>query len=259
MDMQDKEFDKVFNSKFEDFEVEPSAMVWDNITSELDGKKAKRSLMPYLSIAASVIILLTAGLLFLQKSKSTKQQVEPTKLTVSRVEPATTAPVKADNEPAVIAQPNTNKFVATVNHSGTINTSPVINNTEPAVKTDNTNTQPEQVKADNQPLLAANETHAVTLNVVPGKETPLAPKTLDLEQQQVIEKPAVMAAVSKPVTAPVKRSGIHSLGGLVNALVATVDKRQDKLIEFSDNDDDDTESSLTGVNLGVIKIKAVTK
>ncbi|NNU34327.1 hypothetical protein HK413_09520 [Mucilaginibacter sp. S1162] len=46
MDMQDKEFDKIFNTKFEDFEVEPSAMVWDNIAGELDGKKLNQLLCP---------------------------------------------------------------------------------------------------------------------------------------------------------------------------------------------------------------------
>jgi hypothetical protein len=45
------------------------------------------------------------------------------------------------------------------------------------------------------------------------------------------------------------------LGGLINALIAKVDRRQDKLIEFSDSDDDDAESNVTGLNLGLIKIK----
>ncbi|NNU34325.1 hypothetical protein HK413_09510 [Mucilaginibacter sp. S1162] len=42
---------------------------------------------------------------------------------------------------------------------------------------------------------------------------------------------------------------------MVNALMAKIDKREDKLIEFSDSDDDENGSDLTGVNLGLIKIK----
>jgi len=84
MDMQDKEFDKLFNQKFEDFEVEPSPWVWDNIAGELDGKKAKRTIMPWLSIAATVLVLITAGVLFL-KQKPIKQHTNATKLTANRV------------------------------------------------------------------------------------------------------------------------------------------------------------------------------
>jgi hypothetical protein len=44
------------------------------------------------------------------------------------------------------------------------------------------------------------------------------------------------------------------LGGIINTIVAAVDKRDDKLIEFTDNDDDDG-SRVTAVNLGIFKIK----
>ena len=66
MNMQDKEFDDLFRSKLDNFELEPSAQVWQNIDNELSGRK-RRSIFPILSIAASVLILLTAGILFIPK------------------------------------------------------------------------------------------------------------------------------------------------------------------------------------------------
>ena len=41
MEMRDKEFDQLFTAKLDEFEMEPSPAVWQNIAAELDGKKAK--------------------------------------------------------------------------------------------------------------------------------------------------------------------------------------------------------------------------
>ena len=64
MKMQDKEFDELFHSKLNDFEVEPSAHVWGNISEQLDAGKRRNALITGLSIAASFLILVTAGILF---------------------------------------------------------------------------------------------------------------------------------------------------------------------------------------------------
>jgi hypothetical protein len=246
MDMQDKEFDRIFNEKFEDFEVEPSAMVWDNIAEELDGKKAKVVMMPWLSIAATVLVVLGAGIFYLQKGEIVKDQPKQNKLVASHVETPTTV-ISAQPVETVIAMPADNVVSIVKHHDNVIpsvnNTSaPVSNTTEPVVK------QTEPVKNDNTQLIDAvidpASTHVSTATV---PDVTLTPKVLDATPP--VEKP-VMAT-----QAPVKKRGIHNLGGLVNALVAKVDKREDKLIEFSDSDDDDNGSDLTGINLGLIKIK----
>jgi hypothetical protein len=252
MDMQDKEFDKIFNSKFEDFEVEPSAMVWDNIAEELGGKKTKVAIMPWLSIAATVLVVLGAGVFFLQKGEPVKSQPKDNKLVASHVEaPTTVTPVQPVE--TIIAKPIEN-VASTVKHQHSVIQSvnnpvnSVDNTPEPVVKTD-------PVKPIDQPQLIAAvidpaSTHVSTTATVP--DVMLAPKMLDAAPQ--IEKP-VMASAEKQTTAPVKKRGIRNLGGLINALVAKVDKREDKLIEFSESDDDENGSDLTGVNLGLIKIK----
>jgi hypothetical protein len=45
---------------------------------------------------------------------------------------------------------------------------------------------------------------------------------------------------------------IRSIGSLVNFVIAKVDKREDKLIEFKDSDEG---SEVSGINLGLVKIK----
>ena len=93
MDMQDKEFDQLFNSKLGNLEVAPSPIVWDNIAAEMDDKKTKPTIMPWLSIAATVLVVLGAGLFFLQKGNSNTYQPKQTKPIANKVEtPATMKP-----------------------------------------------------------------------------------------------------------------------------------------------------------------------
>lgn len=244
MDMQDKEFDKIFNEKFEGFEVEPSAMVWNNIAAELDGKKAKVVRLPWLSIAATVLVALGAGIFFLQKGNSNTDQPKQNKLVANRVEPAKQiTPVQPVE--TVSVKP-ADAVAAPVNHAHNIIASitdkpaPANNTSEPVGKT----TEP--VKNESPQLTAVViDPESTHLNTATLPDVTLTPK---MDSPPVAEKP-VMAVQA------VKKRGIHNLGGLINALVAKVDKREDKLIEFSDSDDDDTGSDLTGVNLGLIKIK----
>jgi len=252
MDMQDKEFDQIFNSKFEDFEVESSAMVWDNIAGELDGKKGKRAIIPYLSIAATILVLLTAGILFMQKGNTPAQKTDKTKLTANHIEPVKPEINEAETQSAVVAKP-IDRVAAIAKHQ-TVNTLPVNKITVPVnTKVDNNVKEPEPAKPDNQQLIAVVTAPTSTIVKATVSDVQLTPKTLDVVAP--IERPAVMASAEKQNAAPVKKHGIRSLGGLINVLVAKVDKREDKIIEFSDSDDDDTESNVTGVNLGVIKIK----
>jgi hypothetical protein len=253
MDMQDKEFDQVFNSKFEDFEVEPSAMVWNNIAGKLDGKKSKRAIMPYLSIAATILVLLTACILFMQKGNTPAQKTNKNKLTANRVKQIKPEVNQPEAQPAIVVAKSIDRVASIIKHQ-TVNTFPV-NKIIVAVNTkvDNAVKEPETVKPDKQQLIATVTAPASTAVKASVPDVQLTPKTVDVVAP--IERPAVMASVENQNVAPVKKRGIHNLGGLINALVAKVDKREDKIIEFSDSDDDDTESNVTGVNLGLIKIK----
>jgi hypothetical protein len=93
MDMQDKEIDQLFRSEFENFEIEPSQQVWGNITDKLDANKRKKALFPYLSIAASILVMVAIGLYFIPQVK------------VNTKKPVQIAAVKNNVEPKVIIAP----------------------------------------------------------------------------------------------------------------------------------------------------------
>ena len=91
--------------------------------------------------------------------------------------------------------------------------------------------------------------------VAPDNSTELVAKTPVDNMTETKIKPQVIAQVpikDKPAQQP-KKHGIRNFGDIVNLVVAKVDKRKDKVIEFSDDDEDG--SSITGINLGVIKVK----
>ena len=66
-------------------------------------------------------------------------------------------------------------------------------------------------------------------------------------------QPQLTAQSPRPKPKPVKKHRIRSLGDVLNVVIAAVDKREDKFIEFSNTDEDD--ATITGLNLGIIKVK----
>ncbi|MGZ3836482.1 MAG: hypothetical protein ACXVB0_23405, partial [Mucilaginibacter sp.] len=140
----------------------------------------------------------------------------------------------------------------------------------PAKKTETTETQKqpdatvitniEPAKVNDQQVLAAvpNKTNEPSNGVVPGAETPLNIKSSGAEETTAAIKQNVDMIAVQPVTAKsaVKKRGIHNMGDLVNIVVAKLDKRKNKVIEFTDTDD---ESTITAVNMGPLKIKKEDK
>ncbi|MDB5134226.1 MAG: hypothetical protein JWP37_829 [Mucilaginibacter sp.] len=257
--MQDKEFDDLFRSKLDDFEMEPSAKVWTNIDTKLDGKERKKSTFPVLRIAASIIILVTAGILFIPKKENSgpvkpgKNRLVNNQAAQAVVKPIAHTPantdVVKDSRPANTVIANR---VAVVQHHAEGVGAPVKSAGQTAHAIDNT----EPVKTEEQQMLAAVSTKPVEITnpVVPDIATPLSIKQADLDETATI-KPVLTAQnpAAKPANTVVRKRGIHNFGDLVNLVVAKVDKRKDKVIEFTDTDDD--ESTITAVNVGPIKIK----
>jgi len=251
--MQDKEMDELFRSKLEGFEIEPSANVWPGIAAEINPPKRKIILMPFLSVAASIIVLVGAGLLFIPKKEVVKPKgqfaamITKAGAPVKQSSTITAAPQSVVGQAVVnhinsiaSAQPKKNKF--------TVKASAIDSISKPAI-----NIQPAQQQA----IADVPQKQQPAKAVVPDNSTPLIAKQAPDMQQAYTTQPQIAAQPLKPAqkdTVPVKaRRGIHSFGQLVNVLVAKVDKRRDKVIEFSA--DDDGESHITGINLGIIKIK----
>ncbi|BAU52282.1 hypothetical protein MgSA37_00437 [Mucilaginibacter gotjawali] len=250
--MQDKEMDELFRSQLEGFEMEPSANVWPAIAAEINPANKKTILTPFLSVAASIVVLVGAGLLFIPQKEAVKSkgQVTPVVVkappSVKRVSLIAAAPLATskpviENRIANIAMAS-HKKAATNSIVTTIDSSP-----KPAI-----NIQPAQQQA-----IANVPKQLPARAVVPDNATPLIAKQAPDQVTDYIAQAQIAALPVKPAqkdtTAVKTRRSIHSFGDLVNVLVAKVDKRRDKIIEFSA--DDDGESHLTGVNLGIIKIK----
>jgi len=267
MDMQDNEFDDVFRSKLEGFEAEPSARVWTGIDDELSSSGRKKVWLPILRIAASVIVLITAGLLFIPgpvkidkpknpKAGIAKVPVKPTPQTGTITEPAKQP--EAVKQPEQVKtdaqQPEVNRMVRL--NLDKKNASPVIvTQPQEAIK----ETQ-EPIKTQEQPVLAVVSPQIdIRQNVVPDKGTPLTENTLpeNLTDTKVKSQAIAQAPAAKQPVKQVKKHGIRNFGDLVNLVVARVDKRKDKAIEFTDSDDD--ESMITAVNIGPVKVRKEDK
>ncbi|MDB5141309.1 MAG: hypothetical protein JWQ66_22 [Mucilaginibacter sp.] len=268
MNMQDKEFDDLFQSKLDNFKMEPSAQVWQNIDAELDGKKKKGSLFTLLGIAASIIMLIGAGVLFMPKKvannsnqhkndKLAHNQVKPTVVKPENNTPVNVQPVRAEQ---VANAKVPSKHIERVHHSKKIEApaAPTKEDNQLIAKTEPVKQEP--VKADEQPILAAVPDQK---NEVKNTGTQPAEISVTTKQPEEIKAPSVQS--QQPVLASAqtpavkqnkpaaKKRGIHNFGDLVNLVMAKVDKRKDKLIEFTDTDDDG--STITGVHLGAIRIK----
>jgi hypothetical protein len=254
MNMQDKDLDTLFRSKLDSFEVEPSKAVWANINKELDEPKRKK--FAWLSIAASVTVLVAAGLLFIPKKQD--NAVKPKQpLQANIIKPATGGehsggvikPIDAATQvqPAINTQSKQLVATAVVKHQTVqqpLVTTPkqtgAINNI------DNTTT----IDKPQETIAAVAPKQTVASPVLPTNETPLIEKTLITNT----EPAKVYAAIPTDAEAksPAKKHKVRGLGGFINAVVAVVDKRQDKIIEFTDTDEGD---SVTGINLGIFKVK----
>jgi hypothetical protein len=253
MDMQDNEFDGLFRNKLNGFESEPSEKVWTGIDGELDKKRI--ALLPWLSVAASIIVLASAGILFIPKGHKddhTENNIarnHTTPVTVKRAEQVAVsiAPVKKDEPVKKEQKINTKRYK--MQSIG----APV------PVKPDEIIVTNEPIKPVEQPSVIAQivppKPDQVKQGVVPGPETQLVVKR-NIDSAMSVAKPALAAATRpemKPETPVAKKHGIRNFGELVNLVVAKVDKRKDKAVHFTDDDDGDG-STLTAVNIGLVKI-----
>lgn len=256
MDMQDKEFDNLFRSKLDGFEAEPTGQVWLGITEGLDGKRRYRSLLPWLSIAASITILAATGILFIPQKRissvkpAVKEGIVKTQPAAIKAEPVKTQPEPKASE-AVVKQP-----VNQVAHTKVkpVNQVKVKETIVPASAPPIENV----VKHDEQPVLAAvQQKPEPVAPVLPSDATPIINKPLIIDSQaatQTVAAANIPAADKQETIQPKAKRKVHGIGGFLNTVIAAVDKRKDKIIEFSNSDDDES-SNISAVNLGILKFK----
>ncbi|RYE24289.1 MAG: hypothetical protein EOP42_22425 [Sphingobacteriaceae bacterium] len=257
MKISDKELDDLFNSKLNNIEAEPSADLWDNIAAELDQKPKRKNLVPVLRIAAGIIVIFSVGLLFLRKDVPVENQL-PKKLVKAKLQqqnPADKQIEKLGDKNSMLLLTAKNEVVKTVSakrKSKALFIKPLIL-TKP--ETENTSTQilaQTSAEIKPNPELQNNQFAQTRTAIVPDVSISLKPQPETEIPTKPFVKPQILAAAN--TSAKVKHKRIRSFGDVVNLVMAKVDKREDKLIQFSDSDDGD-ESNVTGINLGIINLK----
>ena len=125
---------------------------------------------------------------------------------------------------------------------------------------DTTSAPAKALKRDEQQLVAdvAQKPGGITKPVVPETTIQQAVKQAVDQLPGTALKPDKLASqdvtdTKLDSTLVKRRHKIHNFGDLVNLVVDKLDKREDKVIQFADDEDGD--SHLTGVNLGIVRIK----
>jgi len=247
--MQDKEFDQLFKDKFEDAQIEPSANLWANIEAELAPKR-KRAFPVYWMAAAVALITLTAALLVFNKEEGGQLQGR----TADVIKPAVSTEEKGTDTLVDQVKPIA-QDKAPVEEGVLVSTSPAKSS---LVAEDKKAAQaPEQKSLKNN--LGGMQPNQVIAHLN-TKEPIVKESAAELPKAKV--DPAdviVMASADVPVVTGdaiinendvADKRGIRNMGDLINFVVEKVDKREDKLIRF---DTDDDNSSLIGINIGMIK------
>jgi len=250
MKMSDKDLDQLFSSQLADMEIEPSASVWKKIKPEIENKEdAKQGTLTWLQIAAAVVILATAAFMLRPQTgkvalhgeySAAKVNTSPNGLAITpQANPGLgDIQVSEGTRPEAFATPK-HRY----NDGRTAVVMPLIN------------------KADTTHVMIARieptETHDAAQQQISQPVTPEV-KLINNPQLQNNQPVKTLAANNVPVqkeTPVAQKKKIRSLGDLFNVVIAKVDKRPNKIIQFKDNDDDDSEFGVSGVNLGPIQIK----
>lgn len=253
--MSDKELDKLFRAEFESFEVEPSAGLWDRIDAELGTAPAqeKKKVFPiFWMAAASVVAVMTAGIYFLQPSERVQLRGR-VKTEIAEAQPSTEKPSQEIEQPTAIAERS--------------QAAPAEQIAKPALLAVNEKVgqihEPENTGADAAEVnsgtaiessrIASNTTLASTPELSVSQAEKMGASSLRANPQpSLVAMLSPEAKEANEVEQASPKQKIRSLGDLVNRVVAKVDPRDEKIIEFTDNDEG---TEVSGINLGLIKFK----
>lgn len=235
--MQDKEFDKVFRDKFDAFELDPPAMVWDEVSSSLDNASMKSGL-GYWWAAASIAGVLLVGLWFMRPV---------TEIRLHAAVPKPVEPVRAE-DPQVSAKQQLAETLASLTINDQHEKRKLVRLKErfreSRAALSRTVDQIDLTKGVDASLLAARKTTT----------TPLVEELQIAVNNQPVSGELSYAMVTVADDEPVRsKQGLRSITDIFNFVLSKVDKRKDKLLEFSETDEG---ALVSGINLGVIKYKS---
>jgi hypothetical protein len=245
--MQDKDFDQLFKQRFETFEVEPSDRSWGNITGQLDGQNKRRKAFPSYWMAAASLVIMTSAVLWLYRpaeviklrGKAGAQVAVNQKPAVIELEPLNSETVEGDAEQQDPVEPvRRGKILLSQEQAHQSMNRPVQNEGSDPEKAD---LMQNEVILASQPQVAAE---------IPRSEIKMEERALVFAQNAPVTE-----VTDEPGQGP-GRQRIKGVGGLVNFVIAQVDKRDNKIIEFKDGEEG---TEVSGINLGPIKFKSRNK
>ena len=250
----DKELDKLFKQRFEDAEFHPSAEVWDKIASKIDQKeKVKKSHSVFWMAAASVVVVLGASLWFyrpievikLQGSPNDQEMVQNTHQSPLS-DLGTGAPALDPHQPVIkgfdfseLASSNEPSFV--------------VLNEETLTESSFNEVSRQDMEGSESPVKRNS------VEVIQAKNEVKVPRFTGDQSKLDVTQPDMIASadVAEDDLVPEQETSasrkIRSVGSLVNFVISKVDRREDKIIEFKDGDEG---SEVSGINLGLIKLKS---
>ena len=255
--ISDKELDKLFQQRFEDLQVEPSTQVWEKISKGLDNRKpGRKSFSIFWMAAASVIVVLSAGLWFTKPDQEMHLQKSPAMLNKNSLELAQLPVIEDVKQPALAEVKQVSIAAAIVEFSvdESLKMDPKLVNQPLLVLPE---IKPEEEQAT---LIMASNTATKPI-LGQSKQTIAVPSRFSGDQSTpAISQPVLLTSISKQASSffeddrsSARNKKVKGIGGLVNFIIAQVDKREDKLIEFTESDEG---TEISGINLGILSIKS---
>jgi hypothetical protein len=241
--MQDKDFDRLFQQRFETYEVEPSKSSWNKINHVLDCKK--KSYFPSYWMAAASVVILTSAVLWLYrpveviKLHGKSQGQVALNQTNKPLQNLTNVEQELSNEPEkavqLAAEPR-EKAPEISRKAGHLKIS-LPGKESPAQYLKTGEAKPEVMLAKQQDKVRSS-----------SSETALQPTEIPVLLAQIEEDGA-----NEKTQTETTKPRVKSIGGLVNFVIAQVDKRENKIIEFTDGEEG---TEVSGINIGPLKFKS---
>lgn len=253
--ISDKELDKLFQQGFEGAHFQPSEDLWLKIADKMDRKKKVKTFPVFWMAAASVVLVISAGLWFYRPVEVIRLQGAPQEM--------------ANNSAGNIDFSSSDESTASEPvHSGTkgLNSpdgkaanavSLKLDDVKPVLEAPKTSKQTAEI------ITVSNSTKKNSQEILQTrKEVKVPPRYTGDQSKLDVTQPDMIARVDIPETdvVVIPEQGpprkIRSIGSLVNFVISKVDHREDKIIEFKDGEEG---SEVSGINLGVVKLKSRIK
>ena len=247
----DNEFDRLFKDRLMDAEVQPGADLWNRIAPQITTKK-KRNMSVYWSAAATVLIAVSAGLLFKPQEKIALHAPivsVPVEVSAPAGNPVVSADHSANAENQITAPDDQSGSTEQINHALIGEKDSDASNN--SIEHEKSLVAMQPVEEDRHHTIIADEKPETTIATM--VEPAISENALANSSKPANTEPELTMALNEPAELEQQsRPRIRNAGDLVNFVVDKLDKREQKFVEFRTDDDEGT--SLVAINIGPLKI-----